>query len=293
MKRLRRNPVWERHDYGYCWVDLLLLANDQDRETFIKGEKVALKRGQLTWSIRSLEEEWGKSAEWIASFFAFCQDHGMLKVEARKNRGTLITVLNYDAYNPLKKHTEPDTKPDTKPDTEPDTEPEWKGEVGNGNRKGERASPPANAANAGFVEAPAEAEVLAWARAYPGDMARGIPATMPDTWAVDWFRYKVGAGTLPKKWREKMALDFAADFTARHPKALGTIKKTAGNLPGGKSPDGQTPAQARYKLDRELEEVTERLEAAFELNTPPRPKDVRREAELKALIKALATDGHK
>ena len=47
------------------------------------------------------------------------------------------------------------------------------------------------------------------------------------------------------------------------------------------------------KLDRELEEVTERLEAAFELNTPPRPKDVRREAELKALIKALATDGHK
>ena len=282
MKRLRRNPVWERHDYGYCWVDLLLLANDQDRETFIKGEKVFLKRGQLAWSIRSLEEEWGKSAEWIERFLTFCKEHGMVKVEARKNRGTLITVLNYDAYNPPVAVTEPDTKPDSDPVTEPDTKPEWKGEVGNGNRKGERATPPENPENAGFAEAPDESEVLAFAASFPGDLPRGIPAGIPAVWSADWFRYKVGTGTLPKKWREKMAADFARDFTARHPKALGAHGVTR---PAGQG--GRTAAQERFELSRELEELQVRLDAAYENSIEPSAKDRAREKELKSLIKAL------
>ena len=279
-KRLRRHPVWERPDYGYCWVDLLLLANDRDRETFIKGERVALKRGQLAWSIRSLEEEWGKSAEWIERFLSFCKDQGMLKVEARKNRGTVITVMNYDAYNP----PEPDTKPDSDSGAEPDTKPEWKGEVGTGNGKGERANPPETPANAGYAEAPWDAEILGCAQAFPGDLARGIPARIPDTWALDWCRYKVGAGTLPKKWREKMAAEFVRDWVAGHPKARGAQNKKN----GAGSPDGRTPAQARFELSRELEEVQERLEAAYDSNIEPDRKDVAREKELKAGLKALA-----
>ena len=284
MKRLRRNPIWERADYGYCWVDLLLLANDQDRETFIKGEKVALKRGQLAWSIRGLEEEWGKSAEWIERFLSFCKDQGMVKVECRKGRGTVITVVNYDAYNA----PNTDTVSGTEPDTVSGTEPERKGEEGIGNRKGERATPPEKPANAGFVEVPDEAEVLAFARGYSGDMTRGIPAGIPDVWTTDWFRYKVGAGILPKKWREKMAQDFQRDWVAGHPKARGAAAAARGDA--RLTTVGQTPAQVRFKLDRELEEVQERLDHAAELDEPPRLKDVAREKVLKALIKALESN---
>ena len=274
VKRLRRNPVWQRHDYGYCWVDLLMLANDQNREEWIQGEKIALLRGQTAWSLRSLEKEWKKSGEWLARFLQFLTDEGMITVDSNRRR-TIITILNYEAYNPPITVSETDAEAGTVTVSET----EQKGEVGTGNRKGERASAPENTANDGFVEVPDEAEVLTFGRDYAGDIARGIPATIPDTWALDWFRYKVGAGTLPKKWREKMAADFARDFTARHPKALGGVRSA--------SPSGRTPAQQRFELSRELEELQVRLDAAYENSITPSAKDRDREKELKALIKAL------
>ena len=83
VKRLRQNAVWQRHDYGYCWVDLLMLANDEERETFVQGEKIKLLRGQLCWSLRSLEKEWKKSGEWLTRFLQFLTDEGTPDIKVR------------------------------------------------------------------------------------------------------------------------------------------------------------------------------------------------------------------
>ena len=130
------------------------------------------------------------------------------------------------------------------------------------------------------MEAPSKAEVVEFAAQYPGDLARGIPAVIRDVWSLDWIRYKVSSGTLEKKWREKMVLDWVRDWTNGHPKARG--QKNAGIQAGGR-----TPAQARFELSRELEDLQERLNAAYETNVEPRHADVQREKELKKLIKNL------
>ena len=288
-KRLRQHAIWDREpfSYGQAWIDLLLLANDSPRPVTINGEVIQLERGQLAWSQRKLEGEWKRSGEWVARFLRFCQDETMIVITSKKNRGTIISVLNYDTYNPLPTVTDSVTEPGSETVTDSVTEPEWKGEVGIGSRKGEAKTPPKE----GFAEMPSEAEVLAFAQAFPGDLTRGIPATIPEAWALGWLAHR-SRPEHGKKWREKMRLDFVSDWVSGQPKARGqglsglTSAATGQKKNGGQTP-GRSPAQARFELSRELEAVQERLDAAHDNNGEPRAADVKRERELKQLIREL------
>ena len=285
VKRLRQNPVWERPEYGYCWVDLLLLANDADRETQIRGQRVELKRGQLAWSIRGLEIEWGKSAEWIEKFLSFCQDHGMVKVDSKKNRGTILTILNYDAYN----------RPNPpKNGTDSGTEPEWNRERGIGKEKGERASAPPPEA---FPEIPADETLQCFCGDYR-DLARGVTNGIGEVWWRGWVASKIGGrAPFPRDWKRALISAFTADLVSRHPKAIAALSGSqSGHLDSAKPPTGngenkknggRSVAQARFELSRELEELQERLEAAHNIGVEPKAKDVKREQELKREIKQL------
>ncbi len=276
-KRLRRHAVWDQEPacYGKAWVDLLLLANDAPRAVTIHGEMIQLQRGQLAWSQRRLEMEWKRSDFWVKRFLKYCQDETMILLDVTRRR-TIITILNYEAYNPLISRTDLDTDLDSEHRTDLDTDLEQKGETGRGIGKGE-AKPPQNQ---DFAELPPEAEVLSFAAGYPGDLARGIPAVIPATWASDWFRYKAGSGQWPKKWREKMAADFMRDWVAGHPKAR-SLRTTTIQAPG------RSPAQARFELSRELEEIQARLDACHENGVEPEARDSKREKELKKLLREM------
>jgi len=50
---------------------------------------------------------------------------------------------------------------------------------------------------------------------------------------------------------------------------------------------GLTPAQRRFELSRELEEVKARLDACHQTNIQPEAADVRREKELEKAMKEL------
>ena len=130
---------------------------------------------------------------------------------------------------------------------------------------------------------PSEAEVLDFAQAYPGDMARGIPATIPEPWALGWLAHKSGLANFPKKWRENFLASFRSDWITGHPKARAGLnpKKNAVQT------DGRSPRQARFELSRELEAIQERLDACHEIGTEPSAADERREKELKLKLKEL------
>ena len=267
-KRLLNHAVWGRDpaSYGQAWVDLILLANDQPRTVFIHSEAVALERGQLAWSIQSLEKRWKRSGEWIAGFLKFCVSETMLLVDSNRRR-TIITVVNYEAYNPAVTVSEPES----------DTE--QKGETGIGSGKGE-AKPQQMQA---FAEVPSEAEILEFARSYHGDIARGIPASIPEGWALSWFAFRSGGNSWPKKWRDSLLAAFKADWVSGHPKARGRMVPTVAK----KNAAGRSPAQERFELGRELEELTERIDAAYDCNTRPDARDQARERELKKLLAAM------
>ena len=279
-RRLREHAIWQRPDYGWAWVDLLMLANNRDGTKHLNGEFVDVKRGQLLWSLRSLEKEWNKSGEWLTGFLKFCKDQNMVKIDSNRRR-TIITVLNYEAYNPSVTETETDTETVSVTETETDTLTEQKGERRKEKEKGERATPPKKPENEGFSELPNESEILSFAEGYAGDLARGIPAHFPPRWSSDWLRYKLAnPATFPKKWREKMLSDFVSDFVSGHPKARGVELGGKKNGAAGT----RSPAQARFEMSRELEELQVKLDACHENDVAPNPRDKAREKEL---IKAL------
>ncbi|MDE2103427.1 MAG: hypothetical protein KGL39_39665 [Patescibacteria group bacterium] len=294
-KRLQRNPVWERMDYGYCWVDLLMLANDEDRETFIQGERIPLKRGQLAWSLRSLETRWKKSGEWVARYMNFLKDEGNVEIDSNRRR-TIITILNYNAYNPL--NTVSETVTETGTHTVSETE--QKGEVGNGKWKGERADapPPED-----FPEIPDDKTVQCFCGDYR-DLARGVDKGIGEVWWRGWLASQIGSRRpFPRRWQRALTAAFTADLVARHPKAISALSgdqqssclDPSGPAVGGakknRGPlaDGRTVAQARFELQRELEQVRERLDACHETNVEPEAGDVRREKELRQALSQLET----
>lgn len=281
-KRIRQHPIWQRPDYGWAFVDLLLLANDAPRTAIINGEAIPLKRGQLAWSLRALEKQWGKSGEWINHFMEFCRDHEMVNVDSNRRR-TIITILNYAAYNPPVAVTDTVTETGSEPDTEAVTDTvtttEQKGERGIGNRKGE-AHP---------TEIPDDSAIRTFCENWPGDPARGIPAGIPEVWWSGWVANRLGdEKKWPRDWQRALLLAFRADFLNRHPKALANLTPPPhGNSGEISKKTGASVAQQRFELSRELEGITDRLEAAYETNVAPDSRDVQREREINQLLKNL------
>lgn len=158
-KRVRRHEVWT-HDpanYASAWCDLLLLANDEQRTVHLRGEPVVLERGQLAWSQLGLAKEWSRSPEWVAAFLKFCVSQQMVRVET-SHRKTVITILNYDLYNPAQPATETATVPATETASEPVRN-------GKGNREVEgEGVPPADIpdGDGGLKNAATRSQAIEW-----------------------------------------------------------------------------------------------------------------------------------
>lgn len=286
VKRMRRNAVWKRDPacYGRAWVDLIMLAVDAasaPQKVYVQGTEIVLERGQVGWSQQGLAEEWDRSREWVAGFLKFLKDEGMIKVSAGA-RGTVITIVNYDAYQTTEPATDLAAYSGAYQTTEPATDLAHKGkrEREKGNGKGE----------SGPAEIPSDGEVATYCTGYE-DLARGVRG-IPEGWWSGWLANQIGNGRpFPRDWQRVMKLAFTADVVSRHPKAVGQSsflegKKNAAAI----SPvtGGRSVAQTRFELARELEQVRERLDACHETTTEPMPGDPAREKELEAQIAALA-----
>lgn len=80
-----------------AWIDLLLLANFADRVTFIRGNRVTIKRGQLAYSREWFSGRWRWSRGKIDRFFDMLERENMI---GRQKSAviTCISILNYDTY---------------------------------------------------------------------------------------------------------------------------------------------------------------------------------------------------
>ena len=280
-KSIRKNPVWKREPftYGQAFTDLILLAVDAQSApqcVWIQGEQIVLERGQVGWSISKLADEWHRTRVWVNTFLKWAEGRGMVTVDSNHRR-TIITLMNYDAYQPTTGgNTTECTTECTTGNTTDDTH-KGKGERGNGKGvKGKDNSP--------LPEIPDDV-VLGKYFAEFSDLARGISG-IPEGWWRDWVSYRLDRRQWPADWQTAARMAFLADFANRHPKALGVsaggAKKTAEKNAG--RPDARTPAQARFEISRELEGVRERLDACHEIGTEPSAVDVRREKELERLL---------
>ena len=101
-RKIQHSSLWQEKPFsrGQAFMDIVLLANYKDGFIRARGIKVPIKRGQLGWSEIALADRWGWSRGKVRRFLAELETDTSLAI-TRDNKTTVITVCNYDIYNPL------------------------------------------------------------------------------------------------------------------------------------------------------------------------------------------------
>lgn len=124
-RKIQECVIWEvdeKFDYRSAWIDLLLLANHEDKKIVFDGKPIVVKRGQRITSVRKLAERWQWGIERTTRFLRMLENEKMITKESDKRR-TLLTIVNYGVYNDMRNtdRYSNGTLTDTVPEHQPDT----------------------------------------------------------------------------------------------------------------------------------------------------------------------------
>ena len=106
--------IWdsnEKFDSRSAWIDLLLLANHENKNTMFDGKPIVVKKGQRITSVRILSDRWHWSNEKTLKYLRMLEQEKMI-VRESDNRRTLLTIVNYELYQDIA-NTEQNTEQNT------------------------------------------------------------------------------------------------------------------------------------------------------------------------------------
>lgn len=251
---------------GAAWLDLLALANQKATTMEIRGLRIPIERGQCGRSKLALAQRWGYSQGKAAMLLAYWEKTGRIKVESG-NDTTIISILNFDDWQTALSgmvceqigNRNANRLGTDREQTETEKDKERESTVPRGIGEG---VPPA--------EIPDDETIRKFCSEWPGDMARGIPSGIPEMWWSGWVASRLqDEKKWPRDWQRVLVLAFRGDFLNRHPKALPQttpVNGSAGRV-SEKNGGGVSVAQAVFKLDAKIKELTVQREA-FEDTQP-------------------------
>ena len=112
-RQIQEHWLWKDKPFsqGQAWIDLIMLANYEDKKMPYKGEIITCERGTVNLSISYLANRWGWSRDKTRRFLKLLESDGMVTVSATTHR-TTITLENYSIYNdaPTTKRQQIDSK---------------------------------------------------------------------------------------------------------------------------------------------------------------------------------------
>lgn len=102
-RKILDNFLWEDKPFsrGQAWIDLLLIANHEDKTTLFNGKTIEVKRGQKITSLRQLSDRWGWSISKVKYFFQQLKCEKMLDYKSDTKK-TVYTIVNYSDYQEYK-----------------------------------------------------------------------------------------------------------------------------------------------------------------------------------------------
>lgn len=118
-RQLQDSEIWmqsQPFDMRSAWIDLLLLANHEDKTIIFDYQPFVIKRGQYLTSVRSLSNRWKWSKDRVLKFLRLLTQLQMITKDSNNQR-TLLTIENYDKFQGSQ-DTEQDTGTDTSSYTE-------------------------------------------------------------------------------------------------------------------------------------------------------------------------------
>ena len=98
-RKIQDNLIWNDKPFnrGAAWVDLLLLANHEDKKVLFNGSIIEVKRGEKITSLRKLSERWGWSREKTKNFLILLKSENIIDFKTDHQK-TTYKIVNYNVY---------------------------------------------------------------------------------------------------------------------------------------------------------------------------------------------------
>lgn len=107
-RQIQDHWLWgsKPYDRAHAWIDMILLANHENKKFMLGNELVEVKQGSFITSEIKLMERWGWSKAKIRAFLDLLQKDEMI-VKKSDRKKTTITIVNYEDYAVLKTTKKP------------------------------------------------------------------------------------------------------------------------------------------------------------------------------------------
>lgn len=105
-----------------AWIDLILLAYFEDSYIYIRGNKIPVKRGQVSKSKDFLAMRWKWNKRKVFKFLKDLESEEQITLQNSKLIG-LISIVNYDKYQNITLQTTPQSAPQTTLQSTPQSAP--------------------------------------------------------------------------------------------------------------------------------------------------------------------------
>lgn len=116
-RKLQEHWLWDEKPFskGHAWIDLILMANHEEKKVVLGNELIVVKSGEFVTSEFKLMERWGWSKNKVRAFLELLQSDGMIIKKADRKK-TTINIVNYKEYStiPDEKRPQKDHKKTTR-----------------------------------------------------------------------------------------------------------------------------------------------------------------------------------
>lgn len=113
-RKIQQSDIWldkEPFDKRSAWIDLIMMANHEDKQILFNGKFIEVKRGEKITSLKQLSDRWRWSTGKVKRFLNLLESGSMIELKT-KRRYTSYRVVNYNVYQneDIDKRNEVETK---------------------------------------------------------------------------------------------------------------------------------------------------------------------------------------
>lgn len=99
-RKIQQSDIWldkEPFDKRSAWIDLIMMANHEDRQVLFDGKFIEVKRGEKITSLRMLSEKWKWSRNKVKRFLKLLESGSMIELKIDRQK-TTYKIVNYNVY---------------------------------------------------------------------------------------------------------------------------------------------------------------------------------------------------
>lgn len=99
-RKIQQSDIWldkEPFDKRSAWIDLIMMANHEDKQILFNGKFIEVKRGEKITSLKQLSDRWKWSRSKVKRFLNLLESGSMIELKT-KQRYTSYKVVNYNVY---------------------------------------------------------------------------------------------------------------------------------------------------------------------------------------------------